>query len=164
MSLTPEQLTQAVSEVQASTPQAIVEHLGTFGVDPAESQEIGDAAGAILGILYQMELGGEDATEEEVPTAENTPAESDMPDETKRYILTKSATGWKVTKAGSTFSSATKGKLKAMLESGTTHVKLIKALHDEAHAVKEESAPEPITKLNETEPKEFSLSEYKSLK
>lgn len=144
--LTPEQLTQAISEVQTSIPKSIEEHLGTFGVMPDECMELGTAAGTIIGALYQMEFGGEDATETETeqPTADNTPNGSDIP---KSYVLSKVGKNWtftkSVTKAGATWSAANKAKIKEVYGK-------VKEMHDEAHATKEDSAPASETKQAET--------------
>ena len=154
--LTAEQIAQAQSEVIADTPTAIATHLGAYGVEAPLAEKIGKTAGAIIAILYAMELGeAETAAEPETPA----PAEGDTPEEAKAMRLVKSFLT--AQKAGSTYSTATKAKIAALFESGTAHVKALKALHDEANSTKEESAPEPIVKA--AEPEEIDYAEWLKL-
>lgn len=132
--LTAEQIAQAQSEVIADTPTAIATHLGTYGVEAPLAEKIGKTAGAIIAILYAMELGdAETAAEPEAAAA----AESDTPEEAKAMRLIKAFLGEQ--KAGATWSAANKAKIHEAYGK-------VKELHDEAFASKEESAPEPETK------------------
>lgn len=132
--LTAEQIAQAQSEVIADTPTAIATHLGTYGVEAPLAEKIGKTAGAIIAILYAMELGeAETAAEPETPA----PAEGDTPEEAKALRLVR--TFLTEQKAGATWSAANKAKIKEAYGK-------VKELHDEAFASKEESAPEPETK------------------
>jgi len=132
--LTAEQIAQAQSEVIADTPAAMATHLGAYGVEAPLAEKIGKTAGAIIAILYAMELGeAETAAEPETPA----PAEGDTPEEAKALRLVKAFLGEQ--KAGATWSAANKAKIKEVF------VK-VKELHDEANASKEESAPEPEIK------------------
>lgn len=154
-SIDPSQVTTAQSEITQAVTDAVNTHLAGYGVDATEAQEIGAACGAICALIYGLELGAEEAAEE-MPTAENTPPVSDAPKSFSVQMVKAARLAAKEIKAGSTFSGATKGKLKAMLESATAHTKLVKALHDEAHASKEESAPTPqVRKLTLDEAKKI---------
>lgn len=147
--LTAEQIAQAQSEVIADTPTAIATHLGTYGVEAPLAEKIGKTAGAIIAILYAMELGeAETAAEPETPA----PAEGDTPEEAKALRLVKAFLGEQ--KAGATWSAANKAKIKEVYGK-------VKELHDEANASKEESAPEPIVKA--AEPEEIDYAEWLKL-
>jgi len=130
--LTAEQIAQAQSEVIADTPTAIATHLGTYGVEAPLAEKIGKTAGAIIAILYAMELG-----EAETAAEPETEVEGDTPEEAKAMRLVKSFLT--AQKAGATWSAANKAKIKEAYGK-------VKELHDEAFASKEESAPEPETK------------------
>jgi len=149
--LTAEQIAQAQSEVIRDTPTAISEHLATYGVDAPLAEKIGKTAGAIIAVLYGMELG-----EAETEAEPETEVEGDTPEEAKALRLIKAFLT--AQKAGSTYSTATKAKIAALFESGTAHVKALKALNDEANSTKEESAPEPIVKS--VEPEEIDYTEW----
>jgi len=135
--LTAEQIAQAQSEVIADTPAAIAAHLGTYGVEAPLAEKIGKTAGAIIAILYAMELGEAETTAEPETPA---PAEGDTPEEAKAMRLIKAFLGEQ--KAGATWSAANKAKIKEVYSK-------VKELHDEANASKEEAAPEPETKAVE---------------
>ena len=130
--LTAEQIAQAQSEVIADTPTAIATHLATYGVEAPLAEKIGKTAGAIIAILYAMELG-----EAETAAEPETEVEGDTPEEAKAMRLVKSFLT--AQKAGATWSAANKAKIKEAYGK-------VKELHDEAFASKEESAPEPETK------------------
>ena len=145
--LTAEQIAQAQSEVIADTPTAIATHLGTYGVEAPLAEKIGKTAGAIIAILYAMELGeAETAAEPETPA----PAEGDTPEEAKALRLIKAFLGEQ--KAGATWSAANKAKIKEVYGK-------VKELHDEATASKEESAPEP-EKKSAPEPEEVDYDTW----
>jgi len=142
--LTAEQIAQAQSEVIRDTPTAISEHLATYGVEAPLAEKIGKTAGAIIAILYAMELG-----EAETAAEPETEVEGDTPEEAKAMRLVKSFLT--AQKAGATWSAANKAKIKEVYSK-------VKELHDEANASKEESAPEPIEKS--VEPEEIDYTEW----
>ncbi len=145
--LTAEQIAQAQSEVIRDTPTAISEHLATYGVEAPLAEKIGKTAGAIIAILYAMELG-----EAETAAEPETEVEGDTSEEAKAMRLVR--TFLTEQKAGATWSAANKAKIKEVF------VK-VKELHDEANSTKEESAPEPIVKA--AEPEEIDYAEWLKL-
>jgi hypothetical protein len=151
--LTAEQIAQAQSEVIADTPTAIATHLGTYGVEAPLAEKIGKTAGAIIAVLYAMELGEAEASEEsETPEM----AEGDTPEEAKAMRLVKAFLT--AQKAGATWSAANKAAIAEISADHAAVGKKIKSLHDAAHSTKEESAPEPQTKS--VEPEEIDYTEW----
>lgn len=132
-----EQLPAIIETVKATELAGHKKYLMEIGLDEAAATTFATAIAEMVACMYSEELG------------ETEPAEpvtvSDTPEEARNFAG-KVAKAYKEIKAGSTFSAATKSKLAALMESGTAHVKALKALHDEAHASKEESAPEAEVK------------------
>lgn len=131
-----DQLPAIIETVKATELAGHKKYLMEIGLDEAAATTFATAIAEIVASMYSEELGME---EPEAPEAEPV-AVSDTPEEARNFAG-KVAKAYKEIKAGSTFSAATKSKLAALMESGNAHVKALKALHDEAHASKEESAP-----------------------
>lgn len=135
-----EQLPAIIETVKATELAGHKKYLMEIGLDEASATTFATAIAEIVASMYSEELG----EAEEAPEAEPV-AVSDTPEEARNFAG-KVAKAYKEIKAGSTFSAATKSKLAALMESGNSHLKALKALHDEAHASKEESAPEAEVK------------------
>lgn len=135
-----EQLPAIIETVKATELAGHKKYLMEIGLDEAAATTFATAIAEIVASMYNEELGETEPAEPAEPvTVSDTPEEA-------RNFAGKVAKAYKEIKAGSTFSAATKSKLAALMESGTAHVKALKALHDEAHASKEESAPEAEVK------------------
>lgn len=135
-----DQLPAIIETVKATELAGHKKYLMEIGLDEAAATTFATAIAEIVAAMYNEELGMKEAEPEAEPEAV-----SDTPEEARNFAG-KVAKAYKEIKAGSTFSAATKSKLAALMESGNSHVKALKALHDEAHASKEESAPEPEVK------------------
>lgn len=131
-----DQLPAIIETVKATELAGHKKYLMEIGLDEASATTFATAIAEIVACMYSEELG---ETEAEPVAVSDTPEEA-------RNFAGKVAKAYKEIKAGSTFSAATRSKLAALMESGTAHVKALKALHDEAHASKEESAPEAEVK------------------
>jgi hypothetical protein len=143
-----DQLPAIIETVKATELAGHKKYLMEIGLDEAAATTFATAIAEIVASMYSEELG---ETEPAEPAAEPVTV-SDTPEEARNFAG-KVAKAYKEIKAGSTFSAATKSKLAALMESGNSHLKALKALHDEAHASKEESAPEAGVK-------EISLADY----
>lgn len=135
-----EQLPAIIETVKATEFEGHKKYLIEIGLDEAAATTFATAISEIVSAMYSEELG----EAEEMPEADAA-AVSDTPEEARNFAGRVNL-AYKEIKAGSTFSGATKAKIAALYESGTTHLKALKALNDEANAVKEESAPEPEKK------------------
>ena len=141
-----EQLPAIIETVKATEFEGHKKYLIEIGLDEAAATTFATAISEIVSAMYNEELSAEEMPEADAAVASDTPEEA-------RNFAGRVNLAYKEIKAGSTFSGATKAKIAALYESGTTHLKALKALNDEANAVKEESAPEP-------EKKEISLADY----
>lgn len=137
-----DQLPAIIETVKATELAGHKKYLMEIGLDEAAATTFATAIAEIVASMYNEELGETEETTE--PAAEPVTV-SDTPEEARNFAG-KVAKAYKEIKAGSTFSAATKSKLAALMESGNSHLKALKALHDEAHASKEESAHEPEVK------------------
>lgn len=136
-----DQLPAIIETVKATELAGHKKYLMEIGLDEAAATTFATAIAECVASMYNEELG---ETEPAEPAAEPVTV-SDTPEEARAFAG-KVAKAYKEIKAGSTFSAATKSKLAALMESGNSHLKALKALHDEAHASKEESAPEAEVK------------------
>lgn len=147
-----EQLPAIIETVKATEFEGHKKYLIEIGLDEAAATTFATAISEIVSAMYNEELSAEEMPEADPAAVSDTPEEA-------RNFAGRVNLAYKEIKAGSTFSGATKAKIAALYESGTTHLKALKALNDEANAVKEESAPEP-EKKSAPEPEEVDYDAW----
>ena len=147
-----EQLPAIIETVKATEFEGHKKYLIEIGLDEAAATTFATAISEIVSAMYNEELSAEEMPEADAAAVSDTPEEA-------RNFAGRVNLAYKEIKAGSTFSGATKAKIAALYESGTTHLKALKALNDEANAVKEESAPEP-EKKSAPEPEEVDYDTW----
>ena len=149
MTLTPEQITQAVAEVTASVTDAVTKHLTeNYGVDAQEAADIAALCGTTCGDIYTNELSEDEAAETPTDTpaevgADGLPVVSDAP-----------PTG-KTVKAGTKYSAETKTKVAKIFAAHNEAFKAFKAFHDEVNAAAEDKSA-----TTETHEPEIEFSEW----